>query len=1028
MIDPRSRTPRTLYARAMLMRVRARVFVFASIAPLALPLTSGCGHTTCATSGDPMCRTPSPCPSLRFTCESGAGSVSVARFEEGQPIPVTGLDALVSPGDVVLRNDQVVVVIDAIDHPHYVAPTGGNLLDLAAADGSGDSLTHVFQAVGLLPDDTIAYDQLFLDSREGIAAVEVRGRLAGKPDARVVTRYELRPCEPGLRVRTEIVNGRDDAETWALVDAWYWSGREALPFAPGRGAGFEQPGLTSPLREAWIEQPYFAAASHADPAMSYGEIACGGSLFGFHAEQLSAVGPEPRVVPSRDVEVFERFIAVTPGRSISGPIDTLLEVRRQVEGQAFTELTGRVEISGGGALGSDARATVRIEEGSTTSPATARTPWTQVTPEADGTWSARVPADRDYVVLVDAFGREAAAVAASARGASVEVPAISIPAAARVNLSVTVDGVPDHALVFVVPADDETEAATRAQLLGGFTSCAPLLGSPTGGSPACDRVLAEGTTSFDLPPGRWDLIATAGLFASLGHAEITVAAGDDEDVTLAIETLPDVAPAATLSADFHVHGAASFDSTVPELDRVQAFLAARVDVIAATDHDVVWDYEEGRRFWNADERVQLLVGLETTGHILFDLVPGAELPQVIGHWIVWPLAYDVNAPYRGAPWDELAEPGTLMTRFVEAGWPSETGVVQLNHPWSPAQLGRDLGFPRAVGVDAREALPRTDVSGYDGTGPGLVMRTPPGAMFGNADYHAQEVMNGTENEDLVPYRAYWFYLLDQGIVRAGTANSDSHSLVDNVLGTPRTLVTTEQRVGPTFDEVTFNRSVREGRMIGTNGPVIEASITDRSGAQRRPSVAPFVPGSDAMLSLRVTAASWVPIDEVRIVVNGEVARTLSAELMQPTDRFGTGGTLRFEGEIALAELGLDGRSDAWIVIEAGEPLPIAADLDCDGIPDTGDNDGSGAADWRDVERNGDGVVDARDQEGLAGAPACERGADIGPIARRPRGPRSFFRWAFGAVTPHGYAYGFTNPLLLDWDNDGFDAPGVRGAR
>ncbi|MFO0714609.1 MAG: CehA/McbA family metallohydrolase [Sandaracinus sp.] len=996
-----------------------------AIAAALATLASGCGHTTCATSDDPACRTPSPCTGLHFECSGG--SVSVARYEEGQPVPVTGLDALVSPGDVVLRSDRVVAVIDAIDHPHYVAPTGGNVLDLAAADGTGDSLTHLFQAVGLLPDDTIAYDQLFLDSRDGVAAVEVRGRLAGKPDARVVTRYELRPCEPGLRVRTEIVNGRDDAETWALVDAWYWSGREALPFAPGPGTGFEQEGFRSPLRDSWQRQAYFAAASHSDPAMSYGEIACGGPLFGFHAEQLSAVGPEPRVVPSRDVEVFERFLAVTPGRSISGPIDTLLEVRRQVEGEAWTELSGRVDLAGGGLVTSDARVTLRIEEGSAASAASARTPWTQVTPAADGTWTARVPANRDYVVTADAFGREAGHASVHASGASTTVDAIPIAAAATVNATVTVDGAPDHALVFVVPADDATEEATRAQLLGGYVECAPLLGPSTGGSPACDRVLVFDTASFELPPGHWDLVATAGPFATLAREEITVAAGDEEDVTLAIRTL-EVAPDATLSSDFHVHGAASFDSTVPEIDRVQAFLASRIDVIAATDHDVVWDYEAGRTHWNADERLQLLVGLEATGHILFDLVPGAELPQVIGHWNVWPLAFDVNGPYRGAPWDELCEPGTLMTRFVEAGWPADTGIVQLNHPWAPSQVGRDLGFPRAVGVNANEPLPRTDMSGYDDTGPGLVLRTPPGASFGNADYQTQEVMNGTENEELQSYRAYWFYLLDQGIVRAGTANSDSHSLVDNVLGTPRTLVTTDQHIGPTFDQVAFNRAVREGRMIGTNGPVIEASIEDRSGAARTPSVEPFVPHASPMLSIRVTAAPWVPVDEVRIVVNGEVARTIAAELSHPDDPFGQDGVVRFEGEVALSELGLDGTRDAWIVVEAGEAMPIVGDLDCDAIPDTGDNDGSGTVDWRDVDRNGDDVVDARDTAGLTAAPACERGADIGPVARTPRGPRTAARWGFGAVTPHGYAYGFTNPLLVDWDGDGFEAPGVRGAR
>jgi len=1000
---------------------------------LLAPGLAACARTTCATSDDPLCRTASPCQGLSFECAGGSASVAV--LAEGEAAPVTGLDALVSPGDVILRNDQLVAVIDAIDHPHYVAPSGGNLLDLAAADGTGDSLTHVFHAVGLLPDDTIVYDRLFLDQRADLAAVEVRGRLAGKPEARVVTRYEVRPCEPGIRVRTEIVNGRDDAETWALVDAWYWSGREALPFAPGPGAGFEQEGFRSPLRDSWQEQPYFAAASHADPAMSYGETACLGRSFGFHAEQLSALGPEPRVVPPRDVEVFERFIAVAPGRSISRPIDTMLEVRRQVFDEPFVEVRGRVVVEGGaGGLGDEARATVRIDEIDRDPHSSAVTPRTQVTPEADGSWHARVPMDGQIGptlrVSVDAFGREvhqSNPIPVGASGAPEETLPITIEPAAAITVSVTIDGVADHALVFVVPADEETEAATRGQLLGGFASCAPLLGSPTGGSPACDRVLVQEPVRFELPPGNWELVATAGPFVSLGHAELTLAEGDDETVALALVTLPDVAPAATLSADFHVHGAASFDSTVPEIDRVQAFLAARVDVIAATDHDVVWDYEEGRRFWNADERLRLIVGLEATGHILFDLVPGAELPQVIGHWNVWPLAFDPDGPYRGAPGAGLPGRAPWVTRFAGAGGPSGTGVVQLNHPWAASQVGRDLGFPRAVGVDAREPLPRTDTLGYDGTGPGLVLRTPPGASFGNGDYHTQEVMNGTENEDLMPYRAYWFYLLDQGIVRAGTANSDSHSLVDNVLGTPRTLVTTDQTVAD-FDEAAFNRAVREGRMIGTNGPVIEASILDRSGAARRPSVSPFTPATSPMLSIRVTAAPWVPIEEVRIVVNGEVARTLAAELAQPDDPFGTEGILRFDGEIALAELGLDGSRDAWIVVEAGERLPLVGDLDCDGIPDTGDNDSSSVVDWRDVDRNDDDVVDDQDLVGLTVPPACERGAAIGPIARTPRGRRTFARWEFAAVTPHGYAYAFTNPLILDWDGDGFDAPGVRGAR
>lgn len=999
-------------------------FALVSLGLASLVATSGCGTGTCAGSTDPACRTPTPCAGLAFECAAGTTNVHV--LAAGEAIPI-GPDALASPGDVVLQNDRVVVVIDALDHPHYVAPTGGNIVDLASTDGIEDSLTHLFHGVGLLPGDSVAYHTLVIDDGEGYDAVEVRGALAGHPEAVVVTRYEVRPCEPGIRVRTEIVNGTPDTQTWALTDAWYWSGREALPFAPGVGAGFVQGGFLDPLEASWVAQPYFAAASHADPAASYGEVACNVSLHGLHSDQLTAVGPPPRAVPPRDAEIFDRFIVVEPGRSVAGPIDTLLEVRRQLFGETWTELTGTVTLEGDtSGLGEEARASLIIEEGAPDAPRTERTPVTQVTPDATGRWTARVRRDRDYVVVAQAFGRDVTTVAVTAAGETTEAPTITLTASARIDLEVTVDGAPDHAQVFVVPADDATEADVRGRLLGGFVSCAPLLGASTGGSPACDRVMVNGSDSVEVPPGSYVVYATAGPFASLARSTVTLAAGDVETVTLAIETMA-VAPLGTLSGDFHVHGGASFDTSVPDLDRVQAFLASRIDVIAATDHDVVWDYAAARTMLNADERMHVMVGLEATGHILFDLVPGASLPQVIGHWNVWPLPFEPDGPYRGAPWDELVEPGPLMDRFVEAGWPRDTGIVQLNHPWAASQVGRDLGFPRAVGVNATEPLPRTDVSGWDGTGPGLVMRTVPGSSFGNADYHTQEVMNGTENEDLLPYRAYWFYLLNQGIIRAGTANSDSHTLVDNVLGTPRTLVWSDETVAD-FDEVAFNAAMRAGRMIGTNGAVIDAMMGDAGGDGVGPSTIPFTPvPTGAQLLLRVVAAPWVPVTEVRIVVNGEVARTLVAELTQPTDPFGTEPVVRFFGGLALAELGVMPGTDAWIVVEAGEPLPPSADLNCDGIPDTGDNTGDGVADWRDTDRNDDDVIDASDVEGIIQVPACDADAIIGPMPRTPRGPRDGARYPFAVVTPLAYSYAFTNPFLIDWGGDGFDAPGIGGA-
>jgi len=358
----------------------------------------------------------------------------------------------------------------------------------------------------------------------------------------------------------------------------------------------------------------------------------------------------------------------------------------------------------------------------------------------------------------------------------------------------------------------------------------------------------------------------------------------------------------------------------------------------------------------------------------------------------------------------------LMTRMEDRGWSRDTGVAQLNHPWDEPEVGRDLGFPRALGINTLEPLP----ADYDGTGAGVFRRVPDGASFANSDYHVQEVMNGSANRLFLAYRAFWFYLLSQGVPRAGTANSDSHGLTDAVLGTPRNLIWTSTSIED-FDEDLFNASIRTGRMIGTNGPVIELSTQDGAGDERYPGLQVFEPAEDATLVIRVSAAPWVPVEEIRVVVNGEVVEILAAELDHPDDPFGTDGLVRFEGELDLAPLLPSDGGDAWIVVEAGTPLAAHDDLDCNGIPDTGDNNGDGDVDWRDIDRNDDDVVDEEDVEGHSAPSGCIE--TVGPLAEPPEPERGDDGYPFRAVTPDSYPLAFTNPLLLDRDGGGFSGIG-----
>jgi hypothetical protein len=103
-------------------------------------------------------------------------------------------------------------------------------------------------------------------------------------------------------------------------------------------------------------------------------------------------------------------------------------------------------------------------------------------------------------------------------------------------------------------------------------------------------------------------------------------------------------------------------------------------------------------------------------------------------------------------------------------------------------------------------------------------------------------------------------------------------------------------------------------------------------------------------------------------------------------------------------------------------LADAADLDCNGIPDTGDNNVDGVIDWRDADRNDDDVVDALDTEGVSAPRACH-GA-VGPLAEPPAPERGEPGYGFRAVTPGAYPLAFTNPLVLDLDGGGFTPPGT----
>jgi hypothetical protein len=199
------------------------------------------------------------------------------------------------------------------------------------------------------------------------------------------------------------------------------------------------------------------------------------------------------------------------------------------------------------------------------------------------------------------------------------------------------------------------------------------------------------------------------------------------------------------------------------------------------------------------------------------------------------------------------------------------------------------------------------------------------------------------------------------------------------------------------DAATFNRARTVAR---SPAPGVHRG-RDRPArrAARGLGFTPVVPQPGDVIAIEVRAAPWIPVREVRAITS-RGAVTLVEGLVDPADPFGTDGVVRWRGEVALTTL--LGPGDDWLSIEAGLAPPPYADLDDDGVPDTGDNDGDGAIDADDIE----------DDE------------DTGPIANPPdpTDPADP-RFIMTRIVPESWPYGFTNFLLIDVDGGGWIPPG-----
>jgi hypothetical protein len=377
---------------------------------------------------------------------------------------------------------------------------------------------------------------------------------------------------------------------------------------------------------------------------------------------------------------------------------------------------------------------------------------------------------------------------------------------------------------------------------------------------------ADGKLTFLIEPGSYTLTAARGYEYEYARGNVTVAAG--ETAPFAGTLVRSVHTEGWVNADFHMHSEGSADATIPIELRLHSLASVGLERLPITDHDTITDADALLAPLGLDEWLRLTAGVEVSPvgkHTnAFPVVKDPAASTYYGTDISW--GYDEAGVFQGAK--TFPEIWTMMREQFQAG------LLQINHP--------------------RDGQGYFDVIQYDpakGTGaikPGLF----------STEFDTVELINGgdvtTSQEKVL---ADWYGFLHEGIVKTGVSVSDSH--VDSNAGDGRSYVRVGTDAPRDVTDADLVAAVKGGHVIAATGPFLDVTIGDAGPGDT------VQTAGTVDVNVRVWAPSWMPVDWIRVVKNGD---PITEQAVSGTD------PLRYDGAFPVEVAPGD-----WIVVLAGAP-------------------------------------------------------------------------------------------------------------
>jgi hypothetical protein len=960
---------------------------------------------------------------------------------------IGGPKALARAGDYMIENDRLRFAILGARNSFGPGLYGGSLIDadivregLEYRNGHGnDRFVELNPTVNLDISMVTEDAQIeILDTDDGSAVIRVsalgkpylgilvplRGITPGnEPAVAIVTDYILRPGEPWITLRTTatvvpksggmdgLIEGEVLPPLWepeSVVDVALGGGVALGDFYQQGGAidaflsdiGFDESGAIFEAHEAgrnlfWTPFSADILGGTAD-GVSYGMAAKEGKLLMplFASSQTVAIGAmagapvdettgEAESMPIGTAFTYERVFTVGEG-DIGSVVDNLLLAKNIESGV----VKGHVLEAGSGIPASGAKVFV-FRPG-------AEGPWSQWTTDVswndtnqDGSFGGTLPVGQ-WELQVHEHGRPTSERFAIDVSAEDTVLHLEIGASGSVGFEIR-DELGD-----IVPAKVTIMRTDQPALRN------PVLGDgEIGGSPEAVLFAPFGHAKTHLAPGEYTATATRGPEYEIETRPFSVFANSHLDLDLGV--IRSVDTTGWVGADLHVHGNPSFDSGVSPVDRVMTMVSEGVEFMASTDHDFIFDYAPTIEDLGLGHWIRSTVGVEVT-------------PLEMGHFIAFGIEHDFLADAGGAFDWKGRTPGEVLASLEASGAGNIAPVTMVAHP-------RDgiLGYFDQFGFNPHGGIP--GIAGQPGspdiniplnskvsdfqifTEPNFTLefdalelfngkrldliRTPTAQEI--ADYAADpESVNAFDlmTRDMDEMEALengtfglgyghmgqiddWFTLLNLGYKHTALANSDTHSKTSIESGCPRNFVQTGTDDPDFVTEAEVAAAVRDHRVIASYGPFVRFWVDDMG-------IGGELSGTgERQLRIESQAPSWMSVSHLELYENGTLIETWDRSEQDQSN-------IIWEEETTIHP-----SIDSWYVVIAsgeGSLFPLFSPVEVPKI------------ELQDIVVEAVGAV--LDDTSLLGV--------LVPI------PRTY------PMLP----YAITNPIWVDLDGNGFDAPGI----